>query len=155
MPAAMTPEQRRMTETVYMALCIWREARNEKWEGKVAVGFTILNRVSKPKWWGRTVVGVITAPWQYSSMTDPKDVQLTKWGGDDLAWPECIAAAQAVYDGKIENPVPTADSYYATWMDRQKKTPKWATAKTTRYIAQIGGHKFFDTDGEHPENVKA
>jgi spore germination cell wall hydrolase CwlJ-like protein len=143
-----------------MSLCLWREARAEPREGKEAIAFSILNRVAHPKWWGKSITSVVTAPWQFSSMTDPNDPQLTKWGGEDPAWPECIDVAMDVYDGSIPNPVPTADSYYAAWMDtkispktQKPMTPNWASATTTRFVKQVGNHKFFDTDGEHPDNV--
>lgn len=148
MPAGLTPEQRRVTEIFYLAFVLWREARAESRDGKVALVHSILNRVAKPKWWGTDIVSVVLKPWQYSSMTDPNDKQLTKYPGLDPSWPECLDVAQQVYDGKIPNPVPGADSYFATYIP----TPNWA--KPEQFVAQIGAHKFYNTDGDHPDNVK-
>src|SRR3990172_10413739 len=67
------------TQTFYLALAIWREARGEPQLGRTAVGYSILNRVARPSWWGRTVDEVITKKWQYSSLTDPRDKQLPRW----------------------------------------------------------------------------
>lgn len=161
MPAAMTPAQRRLTEVFYLGFVLWREARSESRLGKTALVYSILNRVQRPSWWGRNVVEVCIKPWQYSSMTDPHDKQLTKYPGTDDAWPECLDVAMQVYDGLVPNPVPMADSYYAISMDAVGHPPDWAdpvyfkkkTGKELKYIGQIGNHKFFDTDGEHPDNV--
>jgi N-acetylmuramoyl-L-alanine amidase len=154
MPAATTPEQKRITEVFYLAFVLWREARAEPKDGKIALVWSILNRVTHPKWWGTDIVSVITKPWQYSSMTDPHDPQLIKYPGSqaDTAWPECIDVAMGVYDGTYKNPVPGADSYYAVSMDKAGNPPDWA--KKFRFVAQIANHKFYDSDGDHPENVK-
>jgi len=62
--------------TALLALMLWREARGESDEAKIAVAHTVVNRVAHPGWWGRTVDDVIAKKWQYSSMTDPGDPQL-------------------------------------------------------------------------------
>jgi len=150
---AMTTEQQRITNLFYLGFVLWREARAESHEGKIALVFSILNRVEHPKWWGNDVISVITKPWQYSSMTDPKDPQLTKYPGSDPAWADCLQVAMDVYDRKIApNPVPGADSYYAISMDKAGNPPPWS--KTAKLVAQVGNHKFYDTDGVHPENVQ-
>lgn len=146
----MTTEQQRLTNVFYLGFVLWREARAEPHDGKVALVFSILNRVERPKWWGNDVVSVITKPWQYSSMTDPHDPQLTKYPTNDPAWWECLQVAMDVYDRKIsQNPVPGADSYYAVSMPAP---PPWAAK--ARFVAQVGNHRFYDTDGEHPDNKK-
>ena len=153
----LTSDQLRLANGFHMAFAMWREARGESYEGKIAIGYAIMNRVERPKWWGNTVDTVIDKPMQFSSMTDPNDQQLRTYPGSittDTKWLECIQAALDVLDRRIPNPVPTADSYYATWMDAKGMTPPWAKAPTTRFVRQIGNHKFFDTDGEHPDNKK-
>ena len=47
-------------------LCIEREAGGEPFEGRVAVGTVILNRVDKKGWMGQTIQEVILKPWQFS-----------------------------------------------------------------------------------------
>jgi spore germination cell wall hydrolase CwlJ-like protein len=145
--AALTGEAKRVTDLFYLAFVLWREARNETRAGKIALVFSILDRVRNPKWWGNDVPSVCTKKWQYSSMTDPNDKQLTLYPVFDQAWAECISAATTVYDGLVQNPVPGADSYYATYIP----APNWA--KPEMLVAQIGAHKFYNTDGNHPENV--
>ena len=146
----MTPDQKRITDGFYLAFVLWREARGEVHSGKVAVAYSIMNRVEHPKWWGSSVITVCIKPWQYSSLTDPKDPQLTRYPGEDLSWDECIQVALDVLDKKVPNPVPGADSYYAVSMDVAGNPPPWS--KESRFVAQVGGHTFYDTDGDHPDN---
>ena len=59
-----------------LARTIWGEARGESSAGKVAVAWTIRNRVFDGKeksWWGEGYAGVCQAPWQFScwNKTDP------------------------------------------------------------------------------------
>src|SRR6185295_16250998 len=66
-------------EITLLALTIYREARGEPHEAQIAVAHTVKNRISKPGWWGTDIVSVLTKKWQYSSLTDPNDTQLTTW----------------------------------------------------------------------------
>ncbi len=135
-------DPRAASDLVFLALVIWREARAEPHEGQVAVGFSILNRVERPSWWGRTLLEVVTKKWQYSSMTDPNDRQLTTWPMSyDPVWLSCLTAAAEVLGRLVPNPVPHADSYYAVSMPTP---PKWATPDT--FVAQIGNHRFYNLD---------
>jgi spore germination cell wall hydrolase CwlJ-like protein len=127
---------------VFMALVIWREARGESFEAQLAVGFSIMNRVENPKWWGSSVMEVVTKKWQYSSMTDPKDRQLTTWPKEDSVWNKCLEAANSVILGIVKNPAPGADSYH----DTSIQSPKWATKQN--FVCQIGRLRFHNTDGD-------
>lgn len=49
-----------------MGLCIEREASGEPYEGRVAVGTVIMERVTHRKWDGDTIHEVILIPWQFS-----------------------------------------------------------------------------------------
>lgn len=128
----------------YLALTIWREARGEARPGRVAVGHSILNRVSRPKWWGTTVPEVVTKKWQYSSLTDPHDPQLATWPlPSDPSWVECWIIAGGILDGSIANPVPGADSYH----DVSIEAPKWVAS--ARHVATIGRLLFYDVDHDY------
>lgn len=52
-----------------LAKCIHAEARGEVYEGKVAVGAVILNRVASPDF-PNTVYGVIYQPWAFTAVHD-------------------------------------------------------------------------------------
>lgn len=139
----MTIESAKLiSDAVFLALTVWREARGEPYEGKVAVARSVLNRVSRPAWWGNDVLTVVTKKWQFSSLTDPNDRQLTTWpASQDARWWECVQIARDLIHGAhLPNPAPGADSYYAVSIS----APKWATPET--FVAQVGNHRFYNLD---------
>lgn len=135
-------------ERVMLALLVWREARGELYQTKVAVAFSVLNRVQNPKWWGTTLGAVIAKKWQYSSMAAPGDPNLIQYPlPHDLSFQDSMRAVNAAIMGKEKNPVEGADSYY----DVSIQPPKWA--KPEQFVTQIGAFRFFNTDGDSPENA--
>ena len=137
------------TEKVFLALVIWREARGVSNTAKVAVALSIMNRVARPAWWGRDLLSVIFKKWQYSSLTDPKDRQLTTWPQKDAPdWIECLQVASDAVDGILKNPVPGADGYY----DTSIPPPKWATPET--FVAQIDNLRFYNLDRDIEKEIK-
>jgi spore germination cell wall hydrolase CwlJ-like protein len=135
-------------DTYLLALVCWREARGEPPEGKAALCYSIMNRVVRPSWWGSSVPSVVWKKWQYSSMTDPHDPQLSKlptpyepigW----RSWRECLDIAIQVYNKEIPNPAKGADSYFADGIP----PPKWADQ--TKFVVKIGHHSFYDLDSDH------
>ncbi len=151
----MRQESQWATDLFYLAFDVWREGRGEPRAGKLAIAFSILDRVRNPKWWRSTVATVVTAPKQYSSMTFPGDPNLVLYpvdvGDGAVVWEECLEVANCALRGLAPNPVPAADSYYAAWMDKKGGPPPWA--KPSQFVAQVGAHKFFNTDGSHPDNT--
>lgn len=128
----------------FLALAIWREARGESLEGKIAVACSVMNRVERPSWWGTTVLEVVFKKWQYSSLTDPRDAQLTTWPRESApAWQECLVVADMALKHGVENPVPGADSYH----DISIPDPYWATPDM--FVGQIGRLKFYDVDKDY------
>ena len=133
---------REMTEHWYLAFTVWREARGEPDDCMAAVAWSILNRVSRPGWWGHTIDEVVTKRWQYSSLTDPKDPQLSRsWPTvGDASWRKCWEVCRNVIQGRIDNPVPGADSYH----DASIAPPNWTVA--ARKCGMVGGLYFYDVD---------
>lgn len=131
-----------IAEVTLLGLTLWREARGEPFECKLAVARSILNRVHRPSWWGSDILSVVTKRWQYSSLTDPKDRQLTTWPTwSDGSWISCMQLARdLVHGAQLPNPAPGADSYY----DTSIPAPKWATAET--FVKQIGRIRFHNLD---------
>lgn len=124
-----------------LALVIWRESRGESAIARSGVAHSIMNRVKRPSWWGSDVLSVCTKKWQYSSMTDPHDPQLTTWpASNDPSWQQCLQLADDVISGKATNPVPGADSYY----DVSIPAPKWADDKS--FVGQLGKIRFYNLD---------
>ena len=139
-------DPKEICDTFYLALVVYREARGETLAAKVAVAHTVLNRVAKPKWWGKTIDEVITKKWQYSSLTDPKDPQLVKWPLlSDPAWQSCLQCAIEVLRGALGHPLKGADSYY----DDSIAAPAWTTS--ARYCGKIGRLNFYDVDKDYEE----
>lgn len=127
----------RIANIFYLAFVIWREARGESPDARAGVAFTVLFRAAHPGWWGVDIPSVVTKKWQFSSMTDPRDPQLTTWPVmTDSAWLECLQLARGAVDGTVQNPAPGADSYY----DISIPAPKWATPAT--FVVQLGRIKF-------------
>ena len=128
-----------LADKVFIALTIWREARGETEEAQIGVAHVIMNRVKKPSWWGNDPMSVVFKKWQFSSITDPQDRQLTKWPeSTDKSWIQCLDVACDVVDGKTENPVANADSYH----DISILPPKWATQES--FVCQIDRILFYD-----------
>jgi len=135
----MTKELQRHADIAFLALTIWRESRGEPLVVRTGVAFVILNRTARPSWWGRDVMSVVFKKWQFSSLTDPKDKQLTTWpSSEDKTWQECLDIAQSAIEGTIANPVPGANHYY----DSSISPPKWADEK--RLVKKIGRIFFYN-----------
>ncbi len=134
-------------DRTFLALALYREARGESHECKIAVACSIMNRVGRPSWWGKDVMSVLFKKWQYSSLTASKDPQLTTWPqSNDPVWQECLTIADQIFHGELTDPVPGADSYY----DISIPPPNWT--KTARFVAQIGRIKFYDVDHDYETN---
>lgn len=131
-------ELKLISDVGLVALTVWREARGEPRQGKLAVAHSIMNRVLAPGWWGSDVPTVVGKAWQYSSLTDPKDPQLVMWPRWDPGWVECLEVARAAVLGTEPHPAPGADSYFAVSIP----APKWADP--AKFVAQIGHHRFFN-----------
>lgn len=140
-------------DVFYLALVVWREARGASREAQVAVAHSVLNRVKRPSWWGKTLDEVVTKKWQYSSMAAPGDPQLILWPRlTDASWLGCLGVAYDVLHGDAPNPIPGADSYY----DSSISAPKWATAAAFRgQVDSPHGNtlRFYDVDGDYEKEM--
>jgi N-acetylmuramoyl-L-alanine amidase len=132
----------READLVFLALTVWRESRGESRECQLAVAYSILNRVARPTWWGNDICSVVFSRLQYSSMTCPRDPQLTTWPAhsQEGAWKQCLDVANSAISLQDNNPVPGADSYH----DVSIQAPKWA--RPDRFVRQIGRIRFFNID---------
>lgn len=134
-----------------LALTLWREARGERDDALIAVACSIKNRVDRPSWWGQDLVSVLTKKWQYSSLTDPNDRQLTTWPQPhDASFAECLNIAWGVMEGVYHSPVKGADSYYDDSLQGER-VPKWAQAHPERFVGKVGRLSFFNMDQDVEE----
>ena len=128
------------SDKVFLALAVWREARGESLDTQTAVAMSILNRVHKPCWWGKDIMSVVFKKWQYSSLTDPKDRQLTIWPENNAIWKQCLMVASDAIYGMAKDLAPGADSYF----DDSILRPKWAN--DTNFVCKIGRLNFHNVD---------
>ena len=136
----MSSEIQESTDIAFIALTVYREARGEMDAGKLAVAFSIVQRVKNPSWWGKNALGVVSHPDQYSSMTVEGDPNLVVWPeSGDPVWQACLNAATCAYRATLPNPAPEADSYF----DDSISPPYWA--KEDDFVARIGRLSFYDT----------
>jgi hypothetical protein len=142
-------------EITLLALTLWREARGEPYEARIAVAHTVKNRLDHPGWWGNDWISVLTKKWQYSSLTDPNDKQLTTWPkADDNVFEECLNIAERVVTGMYNSPLKGIDSYYDDSLQGDAR-PKWAREHPERFVGKIGRLNFYnmDADVEDPHVV--
>ncbi len=114
------------------------EAEGEPLLGKLAVAFTVKNRV-KDKRWPDTWKGVMLQDRQFSCFLPAyfrPEILDHAW---TAAWRECKFAAFGVYHGYIQDITGGANHYHANYLSGTP--PKWANRKkTTLYV---GGHTFY------------
>jgi len=82
------------TDLAMLAAIIECEAGNQSYQGKVAVGSVVLNRVLNPRF-GSSIASVIYAPGQFSPVASGRFAIVLARG----ASAECLAAAQEVLNG--------------------------------------------------------
>lgn len=144
---------RQAWEPPFLALCIWREARGASLEAKIAVGYSIMNRVERPSWWGRSLSGILGKKFQYSSLTAPNDPQLTLYPHpEDPFFQESLEVARAVIARTEPIQFPGADSYH----DSSVETPKaMATGRLCGEIVSPHGNtlQFWDVDHDYEAPV--
>lgn len=134
----------------FLGLTVWREARGESLDAKLAVAYSIMDRVEHPSWWGDSVLQVVGKRLQYSSMTAHGDPNLTAWPVDsDASWQESLLAASTAYSKTQPNPAPNADSYF----DVSIAPPAWA--KPQMFVKQIGRLRFYDLNRDFEKEAGA
>jgi Cell wall hydrolyses involved in spore germination len=131
-PERVTSDISRSSQIVYdqedvilLAKIIYAEARGESFEGQVAVGAVVLNRVESPKF-PDTIREVIYQPGQFSAVLD-RQIELTP--GD-----EAYQAALEALEG--QDPSEGALFYY----NPRTATDSWI--KTRSVVRNIGNHNF-------------
>lgn len=91
-----TPMEYTDTDLAMLAAIIECEAGNQPYEGLLAVGSVIVNRVNNPRF-DNTIAGVIYAPYQFSPVASGRFAIVLARG----ATARCVEAAKAVLDGNI------------------------------------------------------
>ncbi|MDA2922968.1 cell wall hydrolase [Patescibacteria group bacterium AH-259-L07] len=120
------------TEHMLLARAIFGEARSEVLSDntRIAIGWSIRNRVDNPGWWGDSYHSVILEPKQYSTfrISDPnrpfvENPLRADNFIDKKAWQNCYKIAGQVIRGEVQDPTNGANHYY----DESIARPKWLT----------------------------
>lgn len=133
-----------LDDLTLMAATILMEAGNQSFEGKVAVGWVIMNRDAHTASAG--IDDVVLAPWQFSAWnTDNKaraslqDVMQKQ----PALWSECMKAAAAAMWQFVPDPTHGAVMYLNPVVTRKIRggtLPDWYDA--AKVTAVIGDHEF-------------
>jgi N-acetylmuramoyl-L-alanine amidase len=110
-----------------IARAIHGEARGESYEGQVAVGAVILNRVKSPNF-PNTISGVIYQPGAFTAVAD---------GQINIPLPEGSSAVKAARDA-LNGWDPTNGCIY--YFNPNTATNKWIWSR--QHITTIGKHRF-------------
>lgn len=134
-----------------LARTVWGEARGCGSAGMQRVTNVIINRADHPSWWGRSIVGVCTQPWQFSCRNkgDPNLPKLLAVTDADHEFAIAIGLAHRAVAGQLPDLTGGADSYYALSM---KTPPDWAT--TAKRTAMDAWHAFYQTTTPLPPGAR-
>jgi spore germination cell wall hydrolase CwlJ-like protein len=123
------------------ALCIFAEARGEPWEGQVAVGNVVRNRMARRYASDGTVHDTVLRPLQFSwtNSSDKQRVRVFQCDDEDPRYLRAMAAWRASAKKRL---VDGAVLYHSTAVN-----PGWAKAATVKLVRQIGAHVFYEAEG--------
>ena len=113
-----------------MAAVIHFEAGTENYEGRVAVGQVVMNRLGqqgRPK----TICGVVTQPWQFTWYHEAPEKLYRK----DL-YKRQLNLARQIINGEIGDPTAGSSHFHTT-----RTLPRWA--KHLQEMTVIGQHVFY------------
>lgn len=122
-------------------ICVWREAQDvpEAW---AAVTWVILNRALKltrikepPMSLDIAIQHVVTAPYQFSSMTVKGDVNTIKWPLPSMVWNAVAKSVDAVLGGVTPDPTGGATFYFSPPLIEAPST--WGTVVQTGTFGSI------------------
>lgn len=134
-----------LSDSEILALCCFREARNQPLEAKIAQAWSVKNRVLRPSWWGLDWHSVILKPWQYSSF-NKNDPNEKLWPPDDPSHPEysagkqCQQVAEEVMLDQVADPTNGATNYYDTSIEWPKA---WGNENEYENTLNVGNFRFW------------
>ena len=138
-----------LTELETLARTMWGEARSEGEAGMRAVAHVVMNRVRIARarggaWWGKTVVGVCTKPFQFSCW-NRNDINAAKIRAVSVRDPE-FRVAMAIGLRILKGELTFDTTRGATHYHRFDMTPKWARGRES--TVRIGAHIFYNLEDE-------
>jgi len=156
MKYAVIPIFQALQDNQLMGLCIYCEAAGEPYEGRVAVGTVILERVDRHDWEGKTIQEVILKPWQFSwtmpeagqayyekcvALADDFDVEIAK----NVPLQECFDIAKGLNNGTIPRDPDLHAVKCCQYLNPSTAYPtmqKWLD-HGLKVVKKIGHHSFF------------
>ena len=130
---------RTLTVDELLACLIIGEARGETPLGQVAVAHVVLNRASRPCWWGSDITSVILKPFQFSCFNNQdvnRSVVASMYEARTYPYRMALTLAQLVLAGVTNDPTNGATHYHADYVH-----PEWADSLLQ--TAKIGKHIFY------------
>lgn len=130
-------------EPLWIALTVWQEAAGEPWEGKLAVAWSIVNRMRDGRW-PSSASDVVFQPLQFSAWNadSPTRMRLDEIRPDNPVWADCYKAACAAYFGLSGDPTRGANHYLNAQvvLSASGRLPSWYSED--KVTASIGRHRF-------------
>ena len=133
-----------------LALNIYHETRSQSLVEKLAVSFTVMNRVDNNRY-PNTVCGVVKQAKYYKwNPTVPiRNACQFSWycngisdtPTDQEAWLDAQEIAKKVIEKEIPNFMEGSTHYHATYV-----SPQWAVNSADKQVARIGAHIFYRLD---------
>ncbi|MFA5886211.1 MAG: cell wall hydrolase [Patescibacteria group bacterium] len=137
-------------EQMILARAIFGEGRSLPDEGKIAIAWSIRNRVEDDRW-SNNYHDVILQKNQFSAFreVDPnwkyvKDPFYKINPKQLAAWEKCYKIAGSVLSGKIKDPTGGVNHYFSDYIDY----PNWTTSKNAKFIMKIGNTLFYNLKKE-------
>lgn len=128
---------RLIPDDIWGILCIFAEARGEPYEGQVAVGNVIRNRMAARFFSDGTVCDTVTRDRQFSWMNNADRqrgvVLAARWENAQIQ-----SAARAWFESADRKLVGDALLYHADYV-----APYWSKAQSIEFIVRIGRHLFY------------
>lgn len=130
---------RLISDDALAVVTIFQEARGEPWEGKLAVGEVIRNRMRRKYSSDGTATDTVLKPFQFSGWNtqDRNRIPSLRIDTNDLIVQECVKAWK---ESEHTTTVKGAVLYYNPEIVTQK--PKWVDLSIE--VARIGPHVFYE-----------
>ena len=119
-----------LTNALWLALCIFHEARGEPEAGQIAVAQVIMNRVEER---GLSVEEIVKQPYQFSWVQDKPAVKFSEY--HVLA--KCFRSAYKCLEARMNGDVLKGANHY---YNPHKVSPQWADRMSI--VKEIGNHVF-------------
>lgn len=138
------------TEQMILARAIFGEGRSLPDEGKIAIAWSIRNRV-EDKRWANNYHDVILQKSQFSAFKeDDPNWKYVKNPFYEInakqlaAWKKCYEIAGLVLLGEIKDPMDGVNHYFSDYIDY----PIWTKSKNAKFIIKIGNTLFYNLEKE-------